>query len=63
LGLNIPQAMFVLVIQNGSTDAAAGAAAADSAACACYSSTDWRHTDSQLGNIDRAGSRQRAEYR
>jgi len=25
LGLNIPQAMFVLVIQNGGTDAAAGA--------------------------------------
>jgi len=70
VGLNIPQAMFVLVIQNGGTDAAAGAgsAAADSAtACACHSSTDWRHVlhhaGSQLGNVDRAGSRQRVEYR
>jgi len=49
LGLNIPQAMFVLVIQNGGTDAAAGAgAAADSGAtCACHSSTDWRHCVTQ----------------
>jgi len=47
LGLNIPQAMFVLVIQNGGTDAAAGAAADSGAACACHSSTDWRHCVTQ----------------